>query len=143
MNDKNHDPDADGERHLFPYNDDQLVIAAFLAGRKIYINKLANLTTHGGVLKLSDAKIAWFDETSGSLVAVLPTGPSTQYSRRVIEHITRAIDPLTSAPRIITRERRDGQSSAWFFGDQLTHIGEPFIVCGPLGVLAYRAGLSK
>ena len=128
--------DPPSDRDLFPYPEDRAVIQAFLEGRKIFIHKNSTVQTHGGALTMEKIKIAWFDETTGALVAALPADFNTQPARRVLDYIGK----LMGDGRQITRERPNISTPlSWFHGDQPIYVGGTFTIAGPLSVLAYRA----
>lgn len=130
--------DPPGQRNVFPFEADRAVIHAFLSGRKIFINKEANLKTHGGVLFMDKTELVWFDKTDGSLVAVIGRGPDTYTARRAVEYISK----LMGAEVKFTNERRDGKLTL-FYGDQPVDYNQPVTIAGPLGVLAYQATHAK
>lgn len=140
----NQPPEPPSSRTVFPLEADRVVIRGFLSGRKIYINREATIHTHGGKLYTSDPRkggssIAWYD-TAGALYASIPRTRDALPAMRVIN----AIMEITGQPdRLVTRERHDlNPTIAYFFDGSPVMLGEPFVLMGNLGVLAYRAALK-
>ena len=137
------EPEPEPERYVFPFAADRAVIRWFLKGRKEFTVVDANHET-GDVsasLFLEDHKlfllgigIAHYDPATGSLLALLPSGRAMHGARRVFEFISREL----GAGIKFTRE----DNGNWFYGGQLLKPGHPFVVAGPLGVLAYRTQVA-
>ena len=129
-------------RDLFPYIDDRRAITEFLRGTgNATFAPTALVTVVDGKLRLRGyAVAAWYD-TGGSLYAKLLTGIDYSPCVRVLAEI---MNQLGSPERVVTREVEytdvhGGLLFKYFFDGASVSLDEPFVVCGPLTIAAYRA----
>lgn len=134
-------------RDVFPRHNDRRLIRAFLAGKPLRLkpDEYADIEYAlelGGILRLTGASVAWFDN-AGALCAKIAPGQPRAFSILAINHIMvelgqpgkaihRDVDPVTGATRALR----------FFFDDAPITEDQPFTLAGPVGVLAHRASLG-
>ena len=139
-------------RDLFPYFYDRQAITEFLRGTGNASFALTahvivvdgKLRLHGGSPRVpAHTVLAWYD-TGGSLCAKLLTGADYNPCVRVLAEL---MNQLGSPERVVTREVeytdvQEGRQPMlkYFFDGASVSLDEPFVVCGPLTIAAYRAG---
>ncbi len=137
-------------RDLFPRHDDRVVIQAFLTGRprtrhatpsaSIAIDHTSLVFTNGGTV------VAWYD-TAGALCAKLSPNANRAYSVLAINQI---MVELGQPEKTIVREIVFDEESPVHNPSRVRHFfdgtpiatDQPFVLAGPVGVLAYRASLK-
>lgn len=137
---------SQASRDVFPRHDDRVVIQTFLAGRAYdpRHHTTAMLTTTGKTLALGDTTtVAWYD-TAGALCAILVDNVNRAYSILVINQI---MVTLGQPDTQLTRDVNDYGSNPsipmrYFFDGSPVTPGAPFVLCGALGVLAYRTSAT-
>lgn len=130
-------------RDTFPREDDRAVITGFLAGTKRHGDTSGALDIHVGSLRIHENTVAYYD-TAGALVGIfLNESWGSVYAMHVANEMLTQLGALDTR---VTREVEplvppDGGSpnTRWFIGDELITPGVPFVICGPLGIAAWRA----
>lgn len=137
-------------RDLFPYEPDREVIAKFLAGKSAPAHAGDDVTNNGNTLFFQNLSVAWFD-SAGALCAKLSgsvDGYEHHYASAIIDEI---LKQLGLEDRKVTQEitlmsdyalhhvTEPARQIMHFFDGQPIAIDEPVVLCGPLGVAAYRA----
>lgn len=148
-------------RATFPYPEDREVIAHFLAGRPM---RGKTQPSAGGVSRMNDSimvgsvTVAWFNPSDGALMGKLLAGADYHPGVLLVHAVT---DMLGASELRVTREsepleiragaRRDAsviglspdaERHRFFFAGAPVQIDQPFLICGPMGVRAYRAALK-
>jgi hypothetical protein len=135
-------------RDLYPYKDDREVIRAFLTGtaRSLALNIDTSLSVGVGGRTLhgdspSSPIIAFLSASDQALMGQLLSGSGYSHGVRVLEFIARE---LGLSDLMISRERLPGVTPdsykfLHFVNGQRVEGNEPFLLCGPLGLQAYRA----
>lgn len=139
-------------RDLFPRALDQTIIRAFLADKRHKVLKAdyAAIEITNSQLRFTTRRapaVAWYD-TAGALCASLPNDATRSSAVLMVNWI---MVELGEPENALVREVRDGDrwltadafSLKFFFQGNLVSVGQPFVLCGPLGVQAYRATLQK
>lgn len=120
------------QRVLFPTDAERAVVGAFLSGRPMF-NDSDCISNVAGQLVMGGAAIAWFD-TAGALYASVPHGYTMHYMMKVLNAMAETLGVVAR----IEIEREGDISRLFFDGVQIEH-GAPFVVCGGLGMSAWRA----
>ena len=126
-------------REVFPYADDRAFIDAWLLGKpRATVSDWLNLA--GGNLNLMGNTIAWIG-TDGALYAKLPNSQWLYPAIRALDHIARNLGmesaEITVEECVVEDTSKHG-SRLFHAGTQINHE-QPFVLCGPLGMQAYRA----
>lgn len=156
--DRANDPEL--TRQAFPYADDRRVIADFLAGRRDRANppcltKTTLICNPGtGTLNFLERNrsLAWFSRDDQALYAKLLPEPAYSPGVRVLHVImdmlgrphARVVREISEVMAPTCGAHCDPQRVAiYFFDNSPTAIDQPFVICGAVDVLAYRANLKS
>lgn len=128
------------QRVLFPTDAEREVVERFLLGQAICNpNYDGNLEVINSRLMLNGVRVAWFD-TAGALCAIIPVAYTMHYARLVLN----ATAEMLGVPGRADFER-EGDIVRTFFDGNNVGVNTPFVVCGGLGMSAWRAskGVTK
>jgi hypothetical protein len=151
-------------RDVFPRINDRRLIRAFLAGRPLLLcthpEQYADIEYLGfgaasdtsAVIRIDGCTVAWFD-TAGALTGMIAPGAATAFSLRALnfimatlgqpeQQVTRDVDPYSYYQDPPTGREVQGRVFRYFFDGSPIQAGQPFVMAGPVGVLAYRASLG-
>lgn len=100
---------------------------------------VAGLRINAGWLVVtgSNLHIAWFD-TGGALWGMTNTRLHVYDSVHYLSALAQRLG-LPALERTSFEPSPIETTGAWTLGDQVIKLGEPFLLCGPMGVQAYRA----
>lgn len=129
-------------RPAFPFLDDRRVIEAWLHGRSAPRSEHLMVTEKHHLLYMSgddsvQALGLFISETDRSLQAILQSGALAIHAYRVIDFITRLMD----LPDTLIMARVGPVSEPqWQFAGSIVTPGQPFVIAGPITMMAFRAG---
>ena len=139
-------------RDVFPREADRAVVAAFMRQRACKHpgsplvssgepNASLAYDTGFPVVHATLGTLAWFVRSGGALYGKLVSGIAYNPGVQAIHHI---LDLLgLPGARVVRELARPGVPGALhFFDNQPVALGQPFLMCGPLGVQAWRAGMD-
>ena len=146
--------EGSAKRDTFPYADDLAVVDAFLRGRPLDQNSASLIASTGKMLHwpLNKTTVAWVE--GGTLNGKLLNGPMYNPGLHILHAV---IDRLGMPGQRFTREMYSpevptfdpngkvpvpARMMRYFFDGSPIQIDQPVVLCGPVGLLAYRAGLK-
>lgn len=132
------------QRDTFPFEPDKRVILSFLAGRARE-RKSDWLAYAQGRLTLNNgATVAWY-APDGSLQAKLANNTVNAYSRHVVNYIMVALgEPAKAVLHQYNTSNTLGLPQVqYFFDGSPIEVDQPFVLVGPVGMMAYRAALKS
>lgn len=128
-------------RDVFPYEDDRNAITAFMAGRE-QKGLGSDITSTGKMLYMGSLVVAYYD-TGGAMASNIGLNAQDLYVMRVINEILRQAGDQTRVTREALVEPTPSlgltRTIKWFLGDEPIELGAPFVIMGPMSVMAYRA----
>jgi hypothetical protein len=131
-------------RERYPFPDDKKVITAFMMGTKNWGETAYETSVDKRTLKVQGTVAAYYD-TAGTLVAAIH---SEAFSVLYVQHaVNEILSQLGSEDRLVRETSgTPGQHGTtgthaitWRLGDEPITQGVPFVICGPLGIQAWRA----
>jgi hypothetical protein len=131
-------------REQFPYPEDREILDAFLMASQARSVRSYLEATEDGRLTMGQQVIAYYD-TAGALVLHMAVSTDTN-----VHYIERAGNYLLAQlgidERIVREAAFDGQGAGaarwgwrWAWGNHYVKPNEPLVLCGALGLRAYRA----
>lgn len=126
-------------REVFPYADDRAFIDAWLLG-KLLAGPSDWLEANTKSLLLMGNTIAWFG-TDGALYGKVPSSQCLCPAIRALDYIARTLGMETAEITVeecVAEDTGKHGSRLFHAGTEINHE-QPFVMCGPLGMQAYRA----